>query len=373
MTWTLGLYIASRFLRIAVAAFLAVISLVVVVDLVELLRANDEGQANFAELFGLALLRAPSVSITAAPFTVLLAAMACFAWLARSAELVVTRAAGVSAWRIVLPAILTATLLGIGAFAVYNPVTAALARRADALEERYFGRSSSSLSVAGGGIYLRQGTADGQTVIRARRASERVDRLEGVSLFLFGADDHQERRIEARAAVLGAGEWILTDARAWGIEAGGAGTGDALAASLPEDHAVLRLPTNLTPEQIQESFAPPRTIAFWDLPGFIDVLEQSGFSSLRHRMHWHVLLSAPLVFSAMVLVGAAFSMRHARFGGLGFMALGCVLTGFAYFFLADVTAALGASGAVPVILAAWGPPIAIMLFALALILHLEDG
>ena len=82
--------------------------------------------------------------------------------------------------------------------------------------------------------------------------------------------------------------------------------------------------TDLTVERIQDSFAAPQTISFWDLPGFIGLLEDSGFASNRHRMHWHSLLASPVVFIAMVLIGAAFSMRHARFGGLGIMALGCV-------------------------------------------------
>ena len=90
-------------------------------------------------------------------------------------------------------------------------------------------------------------------------------------------------------------------------------------------------------------------------------------------MHWYRLLTAPVVFVAMVLIGAAFSMRHARFGGLGVMALGCVMAGFGYFFLSDIAQALGASGAVPVLLAAWAPPLSAVLFALGLLLHLEDG
>ena len=115
------------------------------------------------------------------------------------------------------------------------------------------------------------------------------------------------------------------------------------------------------------------TISFWKLPKFIRLLEASGLSSSRHRLHWHMLLAIPVVFFAMVLIGAAFSMRHARFGGLGYMALGCVLCGFGYFFLSDIAAALGASGAVPVLIAAWAPPLSAVMFALGLLLHLEDG
>ncbi|MGF1447698.1 MAG: LPS export ABC transporter permease LptG [Pikeienuella sp.] len=374
MTPTLSLYVARRFFVIAMATFAAVLALVILVDLVELLGKNSAGRADFGDLLWMALLHAPSITITAAPFTVLLAAMVSFAWFARRSELVVTRAAGVSVWALIAPAVMVAVLLGVGAFSVYNPVAAAFAQRFDRLEEELFGRSSSRLSVAGGGIRLRQGDADSQTVILARGASETATTLERVIVFGYGEDDQLERRIDAAQAVLVAGAWRLTQARVWSV---GTGEMDSLGAAqrqiVPEVRDTLEIPTNLTREQILESFAPPRTISFWDLPEFIALLEKSGFTSNRHRLHWHSLLAAPVVFAAMVLLGAAFSMRHARFGGLGAMALGCVLTGFAYFFLSDVASALGASGAVPVVLAAWGPPAAAVLFALGLLLHLEDG
>jgi lipopolysaccharide export system permease protein len=131
--------------------------------------------------------------------------------------------------------------------------------------------------------------------------------------------------------------------------------------------------TNLSASQIVDSFSPPETISFWALPGFIDTLEAAGFSAARHRLHWHAQLAQPLLFGAMVLIGAAFSMRPARLGGLGVMALWAVVTGFAFFFITDVAKALGASGAAPIALAAWAPPAAAALFAAGLLLHLEDG
>ena len=141
----------------------------------------------------------------------------------------------------------------------------------------------------------------------------------------------------------------------------------------PELADELRIPTDLTIESIQESFAAPVTISFWKLPKFIKLLKSSGFSPNRHRLHWLGLLAMPVVFLAMVLIGAAFSMRHMRFGGLGYMALGCMLSGFGYFFLSAIASALGASGAVPVLIAAWAPPVSAVLLALGLLLHLEDG
>ncbi|MEM6421414.1 MAG: LPS export ABC transporter permease LptG [Pseudomonadota bacterium] len=374
MTWTLGSYIARRFLTTTLLSFLAVLALVVIIDLIERMGENSEGRASFADLIGMALLHAPSITLIAAPFTVLLAAMACFAQLARSSELVVTRAAGVSVWQLLAPAVLSAALLGAIAFAVYNPIAATLAERFNALEERYFGRSSSSLSVSADGLWLRQGGTATQTVIRARRASSSVDRLWGVTVFRFTVDNHLLERIEARRAVLEQGAWRLNAVRQWQFDANpGADPDSGAAETVPRERDVIHLPTDLTPERIVESFAPPQTISFWELPSFIALLEQSGFSSDRHRLHWHRLLSYPVVFCAMVLIGAAFSMRPLRFGGLGVMALGCVMAGFGYFFLSDLSSALGATGAIPVIIAAWAPPIAAVLFALALLLQVEDG
>ncbi|MEM6678518.1 MAG: LptF/LptG family permease, partial [Pseudomonadota bacterium] len=213
MTWTLGLYIARRFLRVAILSFAAVFVLVVIVDLVERMNQNSEGRAGFADLVGMAFLHAPVITMLAAPFTVLLASMACFAWLARSSELVVTRAAGVSVWAVLAPALAAAATLGVLTFAVYNPIAAAFADRFEALEERYFGRSSSSLSVSADGLWLRQGGPQGQTVIRAARASSLVDRLWEVSVFEFGPEDRLIRRIEARTAALEVGAWRLNDVR----------------------------------------------------------------------------------------------------------------------------------------------------------------
>ena len=200
MSLTLGFYIAQRFLGIAAGAFAAVFLLVVTVDLVELMRSSGNSDAGFTDLVGMALLHAPAITITAAPFTILLASMTCFAMLARSSELVVTRAAGVSVWWLLTPALLAAIALGVFVLTVYNPLASALASKFEALEEHYFERSSSRLSVSADGLWLRQGGPDGQTVIRAQGASGTGGRLWKVNVFQFNSNDRLYRRIDARAA-----------------------------------------------------------------------------------------------------------------------------------------------------------------------------
>jgi len=133
------------------------------------------------------------------------------------------------------------------------------------------------------------------------------------------------------------------------------------------------LETDLTVEQILDSFSPPQTIPFWELSAFIERLEISGFSATRHRQFFQSALATPALYVAMVLIGAGFTMRHARFGKFGLMVLMTVLAGFTLYSFNNVAASLGAAGTIPVAVAAWAPSLSAVLLVLGLLLHLEDG
>ena len=66
-------------------------------------------------------------------------------------------------------------------------------------------------------------------------------------------------------------------------------------------------------------------------------------------------------------------MRHTRFGGTGVAVLCAVLLGFGLYFIRSFAQILGENGQIPILLAAWAPPVASVLLALGLLLHAEDG
>jgi lipopolysaccharide export system permease protein len=170
-----------------------------------------------------------------------------------------------------------------------------------------------------------------------------------------------ESRIEATRATLGDGNWLLENARPIRPD------------QLPGPPVEMNLPTDLTVSRVQESFASPDTLSFWALPGFIELLDRSGFSSIRHRLHFQALLALPLLAATMTLVSAGFSMRPARRGGVAKMIGSGVAAGFALFVVSKVTEEIGQSGALPVALAAWVPAASGLMLAVALLLHTEDG
>ena len=104
-------------------------------------------------------------------------------------------------------------------------------------------------------------------------------------------------------------------------------------------------------------------MGFWDLGRFIAQMEESGFSGQRHRLFLQSELAKPALYAAMVLIGAAFALRPTRFGQTGVMILLAVLAGFALYFLKDFAESLGGRGQIPLLVAAWTPPVAAILLA----------
>lgn len=361
---TLFIYVGRHFLAAVLTLLALFLMLVFVFDAVELLRrASAKPDVTFEIVIQMTMLKLPHMGQKVMPFAVLFGGMLCFWRLTRSHELVVTRGAGVSAWQFLLPAITLAVALGTFQITVLNPLASTTLARFEQLEATYLKGNSSLLALSSSGLWLRQANSDGQSVLHAQGyvQSGRQVELHDVTVFTYMGKDTFRNRISGRTAKLEDGFWYFRDAWIYETE------------KPPVHEKEFWLATDLTLDKIQDSFAPPETMSFWDLPGFIKTLEKAGFSAIRHRLHWHNLLAAPFLMCAMVLIGAAFTLRHSRRGATTFVIAGGVFTGFALYFFSDVVLALGISESVPVTLAAWSPSGIAMLLGLTTLLHLEDG
>ena len=361
LPWTMYIYFGRRALLAIVASFVVCMALAFVIDFVGLLRRTSSREVPFGTVLSMGLLRLPSISEKMMPFSVLFGSMWAFLQLSRSNEFVVARASGVSAWQFLAPAIILALLIGTGAVAVYNPLASAMVSRFEALESKYVRGRTSLLAVSESGLWLRQADDSGQSVIHALGVANQGIELRDVIVFLYGQDEEFTGRIDADNAVLEDGNWRITNAEV------------TIPGRQREHMDTYLLPTSLTLERVQESFASPDTLSFWELPAFIATAQEAGFSALRYQLHWHQLASRPFLMAAMVLIAACFSLRMTRLGGIGQMIVAAIISGFFLYFFTDVTLALGARGVMPVILAAWSPAIISAMLGGALIFHQEDG
>ncbi len=365
---TLSIYIARQFSAMVVAMLFALSALISLFDFIELLRrSSSKPNATFGLVVEIAGLRLPFVGMQILPFAVLLGGMICFWRLTRSSELIVARASGISAWEFLTAPTLCAVLLGALATALISPLSAVMLSRAETLEDAYLRTGGGPLALNGGQLWLRQSdhvlTSKGVAIIHALGVRLKGQQMTArdVSVFRLDDNDHLLARVEASQATLAEGAWALGNARV--IQPGG----------LPGPASTLMLPTDLTVARVEESFAPPDTLSVWSLPGFIGLLDRSGFSSIRHRLHLQALLALPLLAGTMTLVAAGFSMRPSRRGGVARMIGGGVAAGFALFVASKMAEEFGQTGVLPVVLAAWAPTAAGLMLAVALLLHMEDG
>ncbi len=117
-------YVLTRSL-VGVGAALGVIAFIIMlIDFVELSRTvgTRARDASVLDLFGLALLQSPQVIVLLLPFAFLFGVLFAYMNLNRRSELIAMRAAGVSAWRFILPAAMAAAVIGLVTVTAIHPL-----------------------------------------------------------------------------------------------------------------------------------------------------------------------------------------------------------------------------------------------------------
>jgi len=358
-------YVLMRTLAGVGAALAVIASVIMLIDFVELSRTlGGRVELTFFQLIGLMLLKSPTVILQLLPFVFLFGAMGAFVALNRRSELVAMRAAGVSAWRFIAPSAAAAFGLGIVAVTILNPLASALNAQ---FEDQRTALAEGQNAAEAREIWLLQANGRNQIVIHALRHDlvDETIRLTGVSLFVQTADPNGamvfSRRIEAAQALLMPGYWRLSDVR------------EALPGSGSVRSEQLSLPSTLDRRTALEKFASPDAIAFWRLPAAIDHAEEAGYAVAGYRLRLNQLLATPLLYSAMTVLAAAFSLRLMRLGGLAGLAVAGVAVGFLVFFANQFCGALGKAEVIPPFVAAWTPPLLAFLSGVTVLCYTEDG
>jgi len=274
---------------------------------------------------------------------------------------VVARAAGVSAWQFIAPALASAVVLGILATTAYNPISANLRELSKRMEAELFGSAPGGGIQDASGFWINQVNSDGHAIINAARSEQQGVRLTGLTVFRFDTDYRFKERIEAREATLEEGRWLFKSARRYSLD------------GPPVDQDSFFLATSLTPTQVRNSFSTPETVSFWQLPSYIRSSESSGFATAGYRLQYHKLLAQPFLLAAMVLLAAAVSLRFFRFGGIQKMVLSGVGAGFLLYVLSKVTEDLSKAELMHPIASAWLPVCVGGLTGFLALLYQEDG
>lgn len=355
-------YMSRSFLWNFLCLLCLLLFVVVIFDTIELLKRSTGHNLSLPTILKMALFKLPEVGQIILPFAILFSAMYTFWRLNRTSELAVMRSIGLSAMQFTFPILLTAFCLGVFAVTVINPVSSVLLRNYEKMESKNFDHGDSPISISKSGLWLRQNHPEsGFSLLNAAKLNPENWQIEDIILLEFNEDHELLRRIQAENGSLKQGYWLLTDAEVFKNQ------------PLAEQVDSLRIQTELTPQDIIDTFSSIENISFWKIPEFINTLRATGFSTTRMEVYYQSLIARPFFFAAMVLLAAAVSLRPTRQGGTIPLVIAGVLIGFILFFSNSLLQALGISQNIPVFLAAWTPTIVSILLGGSVILQQEDG
>ena len=363
---TLAIYFGKRFLASLLLMTMGVGILYLASEFEWHLRSFRDLELPTAAILGLSLLKLASSLYGILPIIVGLAALATSIRLSTTSEIVVARAAGLSALGALLSPAAVAAGVGVLALLILNPFISETSKQYRLLTESLRARGAQVVLNESAIFWLRQESDSGHAVIQASQVSE-GSRFEELTVFEFNKEGSITVRRVAESGILDDGHWSLYNVKSWYLED---------ATQNPEDSAVyseeLMVPTSLTIEEIGRSFDSPNEVPFWAIPKLAIRLEQAGFSSLLYRVHLQREIAKPVLLAAMALIGAGFTLRFSRFRRLDVMALTAVVAVLAVYFLQDFSAVLGQTGELPIYGAVWAPPVSALFLSVSLLLFAEE-
>tara|TARA_R110002096_G_scaffold76043_5_gene179678 strand:+ start:393 stop:1493 length:1101 start_codon:yes stop_codon:yes gene_type:complete len=360
----LSRYIALETLIGLLGAITVIGAVILLVDFVEQSRAiGTRVEVSALDLLYLTFLKAPLLLEETLPFVFLFGVLATLFRLNRRSELIVMRASGYSAWRILSAPIFIAFLAGVLGATLLNPIGAAMNAE---FEQRQDDLTRIRTDVeTNDPVWLRETSSEGFTVISAQMLDENARRIHAPRFYFYTENETGgpvfDRRIDAAHADLNAGFWVLEGAveRTPGQET--------------IDLGSISIPTYIDRQALFERSRSPRGVAFWDLPGLIRSARAAGLDANRYELRLHSLLALPLTLIAATLIAAAATLRLYRLGGGGAFALAGGISGFVVYFFQEVLRSFGAAGTLPPITAAWAAPAITALVAAIYIASTEDG
>ena len=361
----LGTYLIKQTLLCFLGVLGVICAIIMMFDMIEILRrTSGRYEVSILFLIQYVVAKLPETVDKVIPFIVMISTMITFWRISKTNEFVVIRAAGVSIWGVLTPVLLGVFMIGVFWVTVVNPFSAKMFELRETLSYRLSTNNPNAFLFSNKGLWIREGKGeDTIAVINANNLNLKEDVLwlHDVSIIEVDGKSQIKRRIEAFVATLEDGNLDLKDVRIY------------KSGEKAEIISSMLYPTEMNIQRIRDNFVDPEAISFWNLQDTIKFYEISGFSVLRYKMRFISLIALPFLLMAMVLVAGIFSLKASqRQGGVLWMIVFGIVTGFSVYFSSQVISAFGLNSYIPIWFAVWAPTIIVASISVSVYLHKEE-
>lgn len=341
-------YIARIYLRTLALSIVGIMGLFYISTFIDKSDKLFKGQVTLQMILAFLWWETPQFLYYIIAIAVLLAAIVTIGLLTRNSELVVMRACGISIYRTALPLLVFAAAASAVLFAFEERVLAFSNRRADYLNHIIKGGDPQTFDV------LNRKWVAGRNgeIYHYQLFNPRSSELNSVSVFRFDPASNAitQRAFATRAKYVPRGP---DDTAAWEARDGWIRDFNGLAITRYAPFETMRAP--LEPAEYFSTEEPaPERMDFTQLRRYIDELEASGYTVLKHEVALHRKFAFPLVTLIMTLIAVPFAVTTGKRGALYGIGVGIVLA-LVYWTAGSVFGAFGAGGLMPPLLAAWAP------------------
>ncbi len=356
---TINRYFSQNFLFWFASIFLIVGLIISLFEMIELTKHTMRHDVALSVLLQMAFLKLPKILDNLVPSITFFAALSCFIRLSQSQNFVIMSSFGVSRAQFLGGISLVVIALGILNISVLDPVRSALFGRLVILEEKIFQKKPYSVSFTDTGLWLRENFPEHQNIIHARHFNVVKKEFKNLMIFQFSKTGEFLRRVDAEVAKLDGQNWIMQNVN---IVSNYKQTNY-------KDHVES---TTITMEQIQQSTAPPETISFFQMPEFIEMLEAAGLNASSYSMLWHQQIAKIGMMVGFIFLAASFCLVPTRNRSFSITIGLSVFFAFIMHFFEQIIHAYGIAQKIPLIAAAWIPPLVTFISAYWLSILLDD-
>jgi lipopolysaccharide export system permease protein len=270
----------------------------------------------------------------------------------RHQEITAAKAGGVSFYRMAGPIILLSALLSVAAVGLGELIPTANARRSEVLGEKRFNNHISRTNFVfqantGHTLSVRRLDTEAKQMVDLVMERDRTRRAPGVHIL-------------ARRA-----SW--SERHGWVLFSGYIRLLDTTAVERTFQFDSLRIPAfTETPEELLADPKDPDEMRYAEMTRFIDAIHRTGGDTRKLRVDRAQRVTLPLALLVIVLFGAPLSTSSKRGGAAYGIGISLAVT-MIYLTLFKVATAVGSSGSVDPILAAWGPNLLFLVAGLVLL------
>lgn len=300
--------------------------------------------------------RLPEVIVMTIPMSSLLSTLLGMSTLNGGSEIIALKSLGIPFTRILRPVFFASVMISIIGFGLNETVVPLGAIAADRLMK--FEIMKNQASMVQEKVFLRdEENGKLKRVLYIDQLDPEKGILSGIMMHEFDDDGRLSHTLNARRGIWLNSQWWIEDGRMYDVD----GEGEIRLLLRFERQ---RLALRLSPEQLQRSTRRPGDMSAHELWSYIRQGEAIDSQLAQLWVMFHLKTAVPWACVIMAVLGASFgaSRRGRSGGGVGF-GISVVIV-FAYYVVMSLCRAFGEAGAIPPIIAGWGPNAVFLVAAL---------